>query len=57
LRVRGLWVPSLKTTQTKLSRIDWIPLGSYFYASSQSALFDLGKKILHCIGLRTLTGR
>ena len=37
---------SLTTTQTKLSRIDWIPLGSYFYASSQSALFDLGKKIL-----------
>ncbi|OGK79393.1 MAG: hypothetical protein A2X52_22725 [Candidatus Rokubacteria bacterium GWC2_70_16] len=37
---------SLDTAQAKLRRVDWIPLGAYFYASSQSALFDLGKKVL-----------
>ncbi|MBI2526178.1 MAG: VanZ family protein [Candidatus Rokubacteria bacterium] len=40
------FVLSPGTLQAKLRRVDWIPLGAYFFASSQGALFDLGKKAL-----------
>ncbi len=39
------WVASLDHAASKVARIEWIPLASYFYANPQSALYDLGIKL------------
>lgn len=47
---RGLtpfdWLDSLDSVAAKAIRIEWIPLASYFYADPQSALHDLGTKLV-----------
>ena len=40
------WMTSLDPVAAKAARIEWIPLSSYFYADPQSALHDLGTKLV-----------
>jgi VanZ family protein len=40
------WMTSLDGVAAKAAHIEWIPLSSYFYADPQSALYDLGTKLV-----------
>jgi VanZ family protein len=40
------WLDSPDSVAAKAMRIEWIPLASYFYADPQSALYDLGTKLV-----------
>lgn len=38
------WAPSLDAVVGQMSRVEWLPLASYYQAQTQSALLDLGQK-------------
>jgi VanZ family protein len=40
------WIQSLHEIPSRLARIEWLPLVSYYRTVPQSAVFDLGKKLL-----------
>jgi len=39
------WIHSVDELHTRLTRIEWLPLASYFNVDPQSAAYDLGKKL------------
>ena len=39
------WIQSLDALPARVSKIEWLPLGAYYGADPQSALFDLAKKL------------
>ena len=38
------WVESSQEIHARMAKIEWLPMGAYYRADPQSALFDLGKK-------------
>jgi VanZ family protein len=38
------WVASSQDIHARMAKIEWLPMGAYYRADPQSALFDLGKK-------------
>ena len=40
------WIQSVAELPGRIARIEWLPFGAYYGADPQSALFDLGKKLL-----------
>ena len=39
------WIESAAELPLRWAKIEWLPLGAYYRADQQSALFDLGKKL------------
>ena len=39
------WILSTDEIRQRLSKIEWLPFGSYYRAEPQAALFDLAKKL------------
>jgi len=39
------WIRSVDELPTRVARIEWLPLASYYSTNPQSAVFDLGKKL------------
>jgi len=39
-------VRSAAAVRARLARVEWLPFASYYFADPQSALFDLGKKLV-----------
>src|SRR4029077_13460763 len=39
------WIKSMDELPARLSKVEWLPFGAYYGADTQSALFDLGKKL------------
>jgi VanZ family protein len=43
------WIHSIDEIPLRMAKIEWLPMGSYYHAEPQAALFDLAKK-LFCWG-------
>ena len=39
-------VGSVAAVQARVARVEWLPFASYYFADPQSALFDVGKKVV-----------
>jgi VanZ family protein len=39
------WIKSMDELPARLAKVEWLPFGAYYGADTQSALFDLGKKL------------